>query len=180
MIFWIIVGIAAVVAVIVFYINAHSGYVHWYVWEGLGWGSLWGAITLGFGTGILMVVTMGLHIWYPTPTGVQHRSELSALSVGEDVQGKFSSGFFVGYGYIEGERVIEYMVEEDDGAFRLLRVDADDSRVYQGEADPYMVEREMELRNDWIIPWGMHRDSQYDFHVPEGSVLTDQYVVENG
>ncbi len=101
--------------------------------------------------------------------------QLAALSTGNDLDGRF----FLGSGYIDSDQVFSYVYEEN-GAYRLTSVSADQSYVYeQNDKAPYLEVIQYTCDpNPWVSPWCILTGTpdQYLFFVPEGSVLNN-YVV---
>lgn len=135
-----------------------------------------GGILAGAAWGLLAVLLVGNGI--PRWIGVNHieseTANLRALGADSSVEGRF---FFLGGGYINGERVLSYIRENGNGSFTPDQVTGSASEVFESDdATPTMVTREHVADYWWLAPpvtvgW------TYEFTVPVGSVA-EQYRVE--
>lgn len=170
MIFWVLTAIIAIA----------WGWVTIYFWlddwmDGVFALSL-GTIIAGLVWGLLVLLLVGQGI--PRWIGVNHieseTSKLRALGADSSVEGRF---FFLGGGYINGERVLSYIRENGNGSFTPDQVTGSASEVFESDdATPTMVTREHVADYWWLAPpvtvgW------TYEFTVPVGSVA-EQYRVD--
>lgn len=171
MIFWILTVIIVLVAI--------GFIVHEFMEMGFGFGV---AATF-FVTLIAGIVwaLMCLLLWFlasiQQPTGnVESRHELAALSDNSSVHGR---SFFLGSGWVDEKRVIDFV--EDEGEYSTLgRVDADDSRIYEDEGtNPYMIRTDYWFEAWWLVPEKTTTSTTYEFHIPDGSIL-GSYSIDNG
>jgi hypothetical protein len=149
------------------------------------WNARWSTFTarlfssLGFGAIVVFVGGFVLGIIGTATGGTVDRSwdtQLRALNTGSEIHGRF----FLGSGRIDEDPVFSFLYEQADGGVKLSTVPADDSTVYEGEADPFLTTTETQRTpNEFWSPFLLAprvAGYQYDFHIPEGSVLNTYEV----
>lgn len=109
-------------------------------------------------------------------TEVGGTESLQALSTSSSIQGR---SFFLGSGYINGVRTLNFIVHQSDGGFRVEQANASDSLIYEGTQQPIVSMTFHSYSNGWVIPWDIRQSTTYRFDVPAGSVL-EGYTVDNG
>lgn len=156
---------------------------YWGGYDDLG-EALWTWFLAVIVTGIVLAVAGGISFGIVSTghvDGVKTRtSHLQALDTGSSVEGQ---SYFLGGAYVEGKRVLNYIVEKKDENGKtysaVKQVNADKARIYQDAVDGSTVTIKTPHReNGWFIPGPIDGDSTYEFHVPKGSVL-DSYKVTN-
>jgi len=169
MIFYIVIA-AVLIAVVWIVIYAT-------IYDGLGIGLLYGILTAICGAVIGFLLMLFASIWMLGPyhnVGKEDHS-LTALQTSSSVEGRT---FFLGSGYINGKRTLNY-ITNDGGAYRVQSADAVDSVIYQDSETPIVTVYEWDLENPWFAPFVLGHKHTYDFHIPEGSILSD-YTIDNG
>lgn len=109
------------------------------------------------------------------PTLSEVRHPLKAIGTTDTVRGQL----YLGGGYIEGQKTLSYIEEQSgkDGTWSVVdSAYASDSRIFEGEDDPYVLVRTVDSSNYFISPWQVHTTDEYDFHVPAGSVQSNYEV----
>lgn len=163
-----------------------AGVVYGFVWsfrEGMGdtWigCTLFGLLTGFLSTAVGALVGFGLiSLLYWTTTDLELRGQedetLRAVSASSSVEGRF----FLGSGYVDGVRTLNYIVAED-GYSELRQARADDSRIYEDEtAQPYVTTYYWEREAWWLTPFSVGQGTSYDFHIPPASILED-FTIDN-
>jgi hypothetical protein len=110
----------------------------------------------------------------------EERTELRGLTLSS---ASSSKSFFLGNSYQNETRVINYIAQKEDGKETwnvVSSAPAKSSRIFEDEIEkPYVVKSTYVYDNPWVLPWNFKVDKvQYDFHVPENSVV-ENYEVEN-
>lgn len=106
---------------------------------------------------------------------VEHVATYDLKSLGADssVSGR---SYFLGGGYIDGKRVLSYVMENADGSFTPDQVDANDSKIYEDEGtEPEMRAYEHSADYWWLAP-SVFTTYTYEFTVPNGTVV-EEYTV---
>jgi hypothetical protein len=135
------------------------------------------SIVYTFMAGIMLLLGYMMIVIAVEPTNSDlttgDRVTLRALNVGDSTGGSF----FLGSGSVNGEKSLDYIVQDEDNGdtwSEVKSVDADYSRVYEDtETEPYMLVREKDLTNYGVWPWPSITVERYDFHIPKGSVSSD-------
>jgi hypothetical protein len=165
-IFWISLAIAIVLMVVVKLADESIFTAFWV-----------GVITSGFIFLIAACITgaaLGVE-----RTETKYVTPLKALATSS----KISGSFFLGSGYVEGKRTLNYITADGDRNY-IRQQDASASVVIEDitTGQPHMLALEQCYDSGWIMPWKMCKDINegvaYEFHVPAGSVLSD-YTVDN-
>lgn len=136
-----------------------------------------------FLSGVLMwclTAVLGVVLWVVTVTaGTTHHSyEVKLRSLGADssIEGR---SYFLGGGYVGEKRVLNYIGENGDGSVQLFQADASDSRIFEDSDQASLTVKYSHTEMDWLVPFKSDWDFKYEFHIPEGSVLSD-YTIDNG
>ena len=162
MLFWILIGLTiAVVLVTGAFGVLKNGAV-----EGVFNGFLNGMI----GTVLTLVAVFafsvsGAQSWNETSFTEQ---KLAALQTSASIEGQF----FLGSGSVGDKRVLNY-ISNDDGAFRVGSVDASRAVIYEDSNSATMKVVRYEGRNDFLAPFPLSRKTETEFHVPQGSIMSD-------
>ena len=178
MIFWIILIVLAVAAICV--AGFFARYDAWYgrtirfsvrrflstLISGVGIGAV--ILSVYSAVAYEMVGTTG----YTTTT-----TSLQALKTDSETSGR---SYFLGGGYINQNRVLNYISKDDGGAIRLDSVYVERATIYEGYDDPRMETYDF-YSDSILVPWRIDNRwlDNYSFFVPTGSVLTDDYTVDN-
>jgi hypothetical protein len=170
MVFWILLGIAALIPIVVaIFFFMDEGFL-----AGVGFffvSAFLAACGLGLVALILSAIAAGTG-W--TDTRYETR-DLRALGNSSSIEGRF---YFLGGGYIDGKRVLNYIVQQD-GYSTLEQADANDSRIFEDEQEsPYVYSAYSERKNTWLVPWPVLGGEAHDFHIPADSIL-ENYTIDN-
>jgi hypothetical protein len=104
--------------------------------------------------------------------------DLRALGTSSNVEGEYSGGIFLSYGYIKEKRVLNYIRVEPNGAFVLRTIDAEDAYIFETDDPPKAVHTtEYGYDPTWFDGYVSGAET-WSFYVPKGSVVND-YTVEN-
>ena len=138
--------------------------------------SLFIAAICGF---VFVLASVGIgNIFIPKETKLVSETSVSlrALDAGSETSGRF----FVGSGYINEKKVLEYISESEDGGMRVSTAPANMSVLYERDAEtPKLIIRHYEQVNGWLAPEAVHSFDNYEFVIPKGSVK-DSYAVSVG
>lgn len=161
MLFWII--IILIVAAI-----AYS------IWAEGDW--LMGIPILLLGTIFGGIVLMLCATFIPTNMDLVSKQTISlkALGTSSSQQGRF----FLGSGYIDGKRVLNFIQQGDDGSIRVGQANAKDSVIFEDADKGTVTTEHFDYNNGWILPWPIGSTDKYEFHIPAGSV-TESYTIDN-
>lgn len=99
------------------------------------------------------------------------RVELASLKDSSSVSGRF----FLGSGVIDSSSVYRYY-QKDNGAYTLETVYAEDARIIE-DGDPHLVVTTA-VPSIPLIAAVVDHSPFYTFHVPEGSIQQDQFVLD--
>jgi uncharacterized membrane protein len=179
-IFWILIGAIALTVIITFYNTAYWNGGGWDVGDGLamaGVGAIISALIAGLLFLVAMAISFGVTGWnyLDTWSVTKETHSLTALKTASSVEGR---SYFLGGGYIDGKRVLDY-IEAKDGAYYVKSSDADDSVIHEFSGKPYVKHEHSVGGFWWLAPFPLGDGDSHDFYVPEGSVLSD-YAVDNG
>lgn len=161
MVFYIILGLVIVASIIGF------------IWGCMDDGPLLGLanwllmLFIGGFVGVLLFVPFGF-----IPGSVQSTETypLRALATSSSINGKF----FLGTGYVDGYRALNFIVEYEGGNY-ICQVKAKDSVIYERDGmNPEVTYSNW--GNPWIAPWNYKQT--YGFTVPTGSIMGD-YEITN-
>lgn len=181
MIFWILVAVVVITAVIVF-IVAGRRYGYFDVPDAIG--ALF--FTLSVGAVILCIYCMVVSATVGSSKNAQRVKstttyELQALDNTENERGKYTSVFLVASGSWDTEQVFRYLYKDEKGAFRLDKIDAGDAWIYEKDIDtPTLMIKEYEAYDDskFWVPWdrAMSWGDTHEFTVPTGTVVNNYDV----
>lgn len=166
MIFWVLLVLAVAVGVWTF--------IYFAFLDDMG-------IGLGIGCAVLAAMTAGLvgaglialALLIPGEKVTHETFALRALATSSAVQG----GFFLGSGYVNGERTLNY-VAQDNGFARIDQGIGTASRIFEGSTKSTVTEYTYWYSNGWVIPWEFKTGYSWDFRIPSGSILED-YSITN-
>lgn len=170
MAFWIALGIAAFLAILIpFCVAMSRGYWHSTSRRSSAWTHAWLAVAWMV---MFMVFSSIWTLGYSDPRNYNAagRVDLQALASNSSYEGRF----FLASGTVEEEMVYRYLTKDADGLIERHEVDADRAYIIEEGEDAYL-----EYRwncNTWTYPWGACQRPAYVFHVPTGSVLNEYEV----
>lgn len=194
MLFYILVAAVAVVAIVTFswaaYQNKYNRRSYLHDIEG------WGDVAAWTGTNALVAGMVALVIFGCMCAGasigignskVGHyhaEHSLTALKATEKTEGSYSHAFFIGSGYVDGVRKLNY-IQNDHGVYTLKDVYASDARLIETSGTPHVTLDKDLYACAWLMPWGQIggvsnslNPMTYTFYIPKGSVLSD-YTIKN-
>ncbi|MBT2587966.1 hypothetical protein [Arthrobacter sp. ISL-95] len=169
MIFWILLALVIAGAVTTFVCT---------LWDGP-FGAILMSLLALVGGGFI-----GFLLWAGSYALIQERDhavvgestqQLRALGNASGLEGR---SYFLGGGYIEDKRVLNYITQSEDGAIRVERSDASDSTIYEGSETATVNIKVVDASNPWISPWPLDTKYIYEFRIPSGSVV-ESYALEN-
>lgn len=174
MAFWILIAATVLLASWFFYRTSNK----YSDWGDIGFGFVTAFLTLLTGALVGAGILALLSLIPTTPHIESQRYELRAIaSGGESVSGEF----FLGSGYINGERVVNYIkqVTDEDGTYSVIdSATGYAARIFEDSSEPYMLDYDWFYSNGWVIPFNVKTGDSWDFHVPAGSVL-ENYTIDN-
>lgn len=171
MVFWILIGL--VVAVMVG-VGIYTSVQYWAEASDVFLNCAM-AFVLGGAAAFIVGVVLVIMPVFPLTQTTEESVDLAALGSGSEVDGR---SYFLGGGYVNEERVLNY-VSSEDGAYRLDSARAYNSVIYQDEEkSPRVIVREWEGQNPWIFPFAVNSATTYEFHIPDGSIL-ENYTISN-
>lgn len=170
MLFWIIAAIVAAVTITVTVREWRDSY---------GSPVIGGVLTLLIGSVVGVVAWGGLCVAINPPLErvvvSESTSQLKALGNSGGLQGR---SYFLGGGYIEDKRVLNYITSSDSGAIKVQRSDAEDSTIYEGAKQASVKVTHVDYVNGWLSPWPLGDKHEYVFNIPTGSVV-ESYALDN-
>jgi hypothetical protein len=175
---WLIVPFVLATIAAVRWKGKYRGY--WYTRKGAFFGRLGSSIGFGFIVVVIGGIVLGLLATFTgTDESRSWETKLRALNTGSEVHGQF----FLGSGRIDEDPVFSFLYEQADGGVKLSSVPADRSTVYEHETNndrPFLTTTETHrAANQFWAPFTLSprvSGYQYDFHIPEGSVLNSYEV----
>lgn len=161
MLFWIILALIVAVAA-------------YLIWDYGDWTEGIGVVFVGGIVGTIVLFLCAVFI--PANVDLVHEktSSLKALGTSSNDHGRF----FLGSGYIDGKRVLNYIQQGDDGGMRVAQVDAKDALIFEGSDKATITTKHFDFNNGWIIPWPIGSTDKYEFRIPDGSV-TESFTIAN-
>ena len=139
----------------------------------VGWAFAVVAMVLVLGGLFAVVLPLSITAQFAGTSRVSTDFPLRALAVGDGIQGQF----FLGSGSVDGERVLNYVVQRD-GYATLEQVDADKALIFEGEGTPHVESTERVLDAWWAAPFPLiGMTTGYQFHIPAGSII-ESYSVQ--
>lgn len=114
MLFWIIIVL----------IIAATAYA---IWQGYDWVDGIPVLFLTSIAGLVILFLAAVFIPCNVDLVNEKTTSLKALGTSSKVQGKF----FLGSGYVDGKRVLNYIQQGDDGGMRVAQVDAKDALIFR-------------------------------------------------
>lgn len=104
-----------------------------------------------------------------------YRTDLRALDSGSGIEGRH---YFLGGGYVNNKRVLNFIVRNEDGSSSLGYTDANESRIFEDTAEkPYMLTKEKNYGNWWFaFDSTIRTERTYEYHIPAGSVLESTQI----
>lgn len=163
MIFWIIIAITALVAIIIIWANYD---------DGLAWAT--GLLAVPLTGGFVLLLAVGIPaLCLPNSAFKVVATEtvnLRSLGSGDGIKGR---SYFLGGGYIGSEKVLSYIRSESDGASKLRSAPAWASTIYEVGEKPTLITTSYEKRAWWLAPFAVASVDNYEFRVPNGTVSDD-------
>jgi len=159
-----------------FFVALRDYEISFSILESLFCGLIWAAVS-ALPLGVILCVLCSV-IPANDKTEDAGTENLQALSISSSITGRFSGGFFVSSGYVDGMRTLNFVARQADGGFRVDAVWAVNSRIYEGNDKPTISTTFHSYSNGWLIPWDVRNNTTYRFDVPKGSVL-EGYTVDN-
>ena len=170
MLFWIILAIVAIVTIC--FVVSESG-------DNYGSPVLVGFLTLLIGSTVGVVAWGGLALAINPPIERVVVSEstyqLKALGNSTGLEGR---SYFLGGGYVEDKRVLNFITSDEHSAIKVQRSDADESTIYEGAKQATVKITHADYINHWISPWPLDDKHEYEFRIPTGSVV-ESYTLDN-
>jgi uncharacterized membrane protein len=164
MIFWILLGIVALLTLLCFVV----GWIDDGFWSGVGtaimmafFGSLFGALILAV-TALISLAT--------PPTSLE-RTSVQTVQLRAAESGTASGRAYVFRGYDSGKRVLNYTAQQD-GYSMLGRTYAADTKIFEDGKKELLIIKTLKHRW-WVAPFTWDEKESYEFHVPEGSIVED-------
>lgn len=164
MIFWILVGIAALITIIIFFKNIGYG-----LGEGLFYGFIAGIVSVGV-LGLYYAIAMTVPVGYEVTNSRTEQYELVALDTSQSGV-EFRAFLFSSYGS-GGEPGFSYLRETGrEGEVVMRFAEAHQSTVHTDEEEnPYVDITYFTWGKPLLVPWNVGETWIADFHVPENSV----------
>lgn len=171
MILWIIVGLVLLFSVLYTVFWADYARFYWSTFfSALGISAFFGGMAFGIAAAI---VFGGLSSVIEPESQTVSTVQLRAISTENSVQGR---SYFLGSGYINGDRQISYITTQDDYS-QILSISGDRAYIHEDTEDsPYLDVIDYSVNLWWFAPWATDIDFWYDdyhFHIPAGSIQQD-------
>jgi hypothetical protein len=124
---------------------------------------------LGGCAGFLVLLAF---MWLPYNNDVVKDDTYKLRTVGTDT-GVSGRSYFLGGGYINSERFLNYIADAGGGALAVRMAAADRSTVYEdAPAGTGTVQiKHVDHVNGWYVPWPLGSHDEYVFHIPPGSIV---------
>lgn len=168
MVFWILLGLTVAIALFFFLAIASEG----------AWGAAIGMffVVVAVGVIVLLVYSAFASMGSYNTGQTEKTYKLAAIDTGGTTEGH---SYFLGRGYIQDHRTLDYIKREDGGFSTVSQEWAEDSRIFEDETDnPVVIEYRFTFGNPWLLPWETGWSTSADFHIPPGSIVED-YSVTN-
>ena len=168
MIFWILVALAIVITASVFISWKH---------EGVGVALLVTFLAAAGSAlaGFLIFVACGTWIPWNNDTVSDNTYKLKAIGNSTALEGRM---YFLGGGYVNDKRVLNFISQREGGAIRVEQAEAEDATIYEGSADATVRVEHIDHNNGWVSPWPLGSHDDYEFRIPAGSVV-ESYTLDN-
>ena len=140
----------------------------WFMEEGPGFAFLIGAISALMAALVLLVAGLCSQSAFNYEHKGTETVNLRAMGDGDGTSGR---SYFLGGGYIESKKVINYIGEREDGGVQLSSVDASDSVIYEREGAPTLEAHKYSGGVWWYAPFDVGSYTTYEFSVPNGTVV---------
>jgi hypothetical protein len=168
MLFWVLIALVVLLTV-------------FFVWREMG-DSYGMPVMTGFLALFLGVVVAGLIFlacsWF-IPQEVEKVSTrthaLKSMGTSSALNGR---AYFLGGGYINEKRVLNYISQREAGAIRVEQAEAEDSVIFEDTNKPTVTVDHYDYLNKWVSPWPIWGTDKYTFHIPAGSVV-ESYSLDN-
>jgi hypothetical protein len=73
---------------------------------------------------------------------------------------------------------LNFISQRGGGAILVEQADAKRSTIYEGSNDATVRVRHFDHINGWVVPWPLGGHDEYEFRIPEGSVV-ESYTLDN-
>lgn len=135
--------------------------------------ALFGSLVICLGVSGVILLLCGTLIPWNNDVVKDDTYRLRTLGTANGIEGH---SYFLGGGYINSERVLNYITQRDGGAIQVQTADADVSVVFEdAPAGTGTVQKlHVDHINGWVTPWPLGSHDQYVFHIPAGTVA-DSY-----
>lgn len=134
-----------------------------------------------------VVLFLGLLLVFPIMAGnvpreySEVKTGLAALNTDSELEGSYSSVFFIASGTVGDREVYRYISVDEGGGYRVEEINMDDVVVFMdATAETAHMVTPFHAYQDWFVPWdttGRDWDRDIEFHIPEGSVKTGLFNV---
>ena len=101
--------------------------------------------------------------------------QLKAIGNSNAIEGRL---YFLGGGYVDDKRVLNYISQRADGGIHVEQAEADDATIYEGTEDATVRVRHYDYTNGWVLTWPLGSYDEYEFRIPTGSVV-ESYTLDN-
>jgi len=148
-----------------------------WIYEGFGMAlvvSLLTAACVAF-VGFLIFVACGSWIPWNNDTVSDGTYKLKAIGNASAIEGRL---YFLGGGYVNDKRVLNFISQRDGGAIRVEQAEAGDATIFEGSASATVQVKHIDHINGWVSPWPLGSHDEYEFRIPTGSVA-ESYTLDN-
>ena len=176
MIFWICIALVAIGVIGAFIkgYDYHSSYHYSGQWtDGFAYAAI-ALLTVSAGSFLIFTV---FALTLPSAGDERDAGTMQLRSIGTDsaISGR---SYFLGGGYVDEKRTLNYIEEYPDGGMSVTNEWASESSIYEVEGEPHVKYTDHYYSNGWVIPWEYVEWRESTFSIPSGSVL-ENYSVTN-
>lgn len=170
MLFWILIGLIVAITAFVVVMEASDSYGSPFIG---GIVTLVISATVGFFVAVV-VCAIARPPLEAVPVG-EKTQQLRALGNANGLEGR---SYFLGGGYVKDKRVLNFITNNEGGAIKVERADAEDSVIYEDSTAASVKVTHVDYVNGWIAPFPLGDSHKYEFHIPAGSVV-ESYTLDN-
>jgi hypothetical protein len=171
MIFWTLVALVAAATIFNVWRSINDDYNEFFDHIMYGAASVFIGGIIG---GILFLLCAWLIPWNQAVVS-DNTYKLKAIGNSSALEGRT---FFLGGGYINDKRVLNFISQRDGGAIHVEQAEAEDSTIYEGSKDATVRIQHIDASNGWIATWPLGSGDEYEFRIPTGSVV-EPYTLDN-
>ena len=142
--------------------------IYWFLEDSLPFALFIGTISALMAGLVLLPVGMVAQTTFNYDHEGTETVNLRSMGDGDGISGR---SYFLGGGYIESKKVINYIGEREDGGVQLSSVDASDSVIYEREGAPILEAHKYSGGAWWYAPFKVSSYTKYEFSVPNGTVV---------